>query len=155
MRHQSNSFKPELLILNIFKKKILDIKVIPRTTRAMLVVKNNNKTTSLMTPMLGMWHTPKIRVRVVAGQNQGWSIKILLYTPDLAIYIKGLSLKIKSPIPHNPTENFWFAPKRILTVTPCIFLFAAIHKNYIFKIKYLLKNIKRFVKESYFSSKLR
>ena len=110
MRHQSNSFKPELLILNIFKKKILDIKVIPRTTRAMLVVKNNNKTASLMTPMLGMWHTPKIRVRVVAGQNQGWSIKILLYTPDLAIYIKGLLLKIKSPTPHNPTENFRFAP---------------------------------------------
>ena len=33
-----------------------------------------------------------------------------MYTLDLAIYIKCLLLKIKSPTPHNPRENFWFAP---------------------------------------------
>ena len=32
------------------------------------------------------------------------------YTTELANLIKGLLLKIKSPTPHNPTENFRFAP---------------------------------------------
>ena len=52
----------------------------------------------------------KDRVRVVGGQNQERYIEILLYTPDLAIYIKGLLLNIKSPTPHNPTEYLRFAP---------------------------------------------
>ena len=50
----------------------------------------------------------KDRVRVEGGQNQERTIKILLYTPDLAKNIKGLLLKIKSPTPHNPTVNIWF-----------------------------------------------
>ena len=45
---------------------------------------------------------------MVVGQNQVRTIKILLYTPDLAKNIKGLLLKIKSPTPHNPTENIRF-----------------------------------------------
>ena len=47
---------------------------------------------------------------MVGSQKQEGTIKILLYTTELANLIKGLLLKIKSPTPHNPTENFWFAP---------------------------------------------
>ena len=50
------------------------------------------------------------KIKVVGSQKQERTIKILLYTTELANLIKGLLLKIKSPTPHNPTENFWFAP---------------------------------------------
>ena len=50
---------------------------------------------------------------MVRSQKQEKTIKILLYTTELANLIKGLLLKIKSPTPHNPTENFWFAPFHI------------------------------------------